>query len=83
MNNREIATALTNATEVEKAEFAQVLSDALVPLGLEDSAEAKRQIVAALDDVTRWAEHTRRAWGQRLDRLAEYLEQEQDDDDPK
>ena len=49
MNNREIATALTHATEVEKAEFAQFLADALVPLGLEDSAAAKRQIVAAFD----------------------------------
>ncbi len=36
---------------------------------------------AALDDVTRWAEHTRRAWEERLDRLAEYLKQEKDDDD--
>jgi DNA-binding transcriptional ArsR family regulator len=36
---------------------------------------------AALDDVTRWAEHTRRAWEARLDRLAEYLKQEKDDDD--
>jgi hypothetical protein len=31
--------------------------------------------------VTRWAEHTRRAWEARLDRLAEYLKQEKDDDD--
>ena len=38
---------------------------------------------AALDDVTRWAEHTRRAWEERLDRLAEYLKQEKDDDDHK
>ena len=35
---------------------------------------------AALDDVTRWAEHTRRAWDERLDRLTEDLEQEKDDD---
>jgi len=38
---------------------------------------------AALDDVTRWAEHTRRAWEERLDRLAEYLRQENEDDDDK
>ena len=49
MNNREIAAALTNATEVEKAELAQVIAAALTPLGLEDSAAAKREIVAAFD----------------------------------
>ena len=40
---------------------------------------------AALDDVTRWAEHTRRVWEARIDRLAEYLKQEPDDanDDDK
>ena len=37
---------------------------------------------AALDDVTQWAEHTRRAWEARLDRLSEYLTQENDHDDP-
>lgn len=35
---------------------------------------------AALDDVTRWAEHTRRAWDERLDRLADYLKETDDDD---
>ena len=35
----------------------------------------------ALDDVTRWAEHTRRAWEARLDRLADYLATDKDDDD--
>ena len=49
MNTREIASALTNATETEKAEFAQFLADALAPLGLDDGAAAKRQIVAAFD----------------------------------
>jgi len=37
---------------------------------------------AALDEVTQWAEHTRRAWEARLDRLSEYLTQENDHDDP-
>ena len=35
----------------------------------------------ALDDVTLWAEHTRRAWEARLDRLADYLATDKDDDD--
>ena len=37
----------------------------------------------ALDEVTRWTEHTRQAWDERLDRLAEYLKKEtaHDDDD--
>lgn len=35
---------------------------------------------AALDDVARWAEHTKQAWESRFDRLAEYLTQENDDD---
>ncbi len=34
---------------------------------------------AALDDVARWAEHTRQAWEARLDRLADYLQQETDE----
>jgi len=49
MSDREIATALTNATEIEKAEFAQFLASALAPLGLQDSDAAKREIVAAFD----------------------------------
>ncbi len=33
----------------------------------------------ALDEVARWAEHTKRAWEARFDRLDEYLKQENDD----
>ena len=29
---------------------------------------------AALDEVTRWAEHTRRAWEDRFDNLDDYLQ---------
>ena len=29
--------------------------------------------VEALDEITAWAEHTRQAWEQRLDRLEDYL----------
>ena len=49
MTSREIAVALTNATETEKAEFAHFLMGALSPLGLEDGDATMRQIVAAFD----------------------------------
>ncbi len=37
----------------------------------------------ALTEVAAWAEHTRRAWEQRFDRLQRYLEQMQDTEQTK
>ncbi|WP_136650383.1 hypothetical protein [Paracoccus aeridis] len=48
MTNNEIAIALTNATEIEKAELAQHLLDALAPHGLVQDEVAKHVIVGAL-----------------------------------
>jgi DNA-binding transcriptional ArsR family regulator len=35
---------------------------------------------APLEDVTRWADHTRQAWESRFDRLGEYLKEMQAED---
>ncbi|MBV0892256.1 hypothetical protein KTN05_10365 [Paracoccus sp. Z118] len=49
MTNNEIRSALTNATEIEKAELAQFLLEALGPHGLMQDEVAKHVIVGALD----------------------------------
>ena len=49
MTNNEIRAALTNATEIEKAELAQFLLEALSPHGLVQDEVAKHVIVGALD----------------------------------
>ncbi|MRX50591.1 hypothetical protein GI374_09060 [Paracoccus sp. S-4012] len=49
----EIATALANATEIEKAEFAAFLTAELARLDLADADAAKRQVVAAFDRYAR------------------------------
>jgi hypothetical protein len=45
----EIAVALGNATENDKAEFAQFLLDALAPHGVVPDASVKRVLVGAMD----------------------------------
>lgn len=49
MITNEIATALTNATENDKAEFAQFLLDALAPHGVTPDSSVKRVLVGAMD----------------------------------
>ena len=51
----------------------------LITRGRDAKRRPSRLRVAALDDVTRWAQHTKQAWEARFDRLADYLEQEDDD----
>ena len=50
MTNNEIALALSRATEIEKAELAQHLLDALAPHGLTHDEVAKHVIVGAPDN---------------------------------
>ena len=49
MITNEIAVALGNATENDKAEFAQFLMDALAPHGITPDGSVKRILVGAMD----------------------------------
>ena len=49
MITNEIAVALGNATENDKAEFAQFLLDAMAPHGITPDGSVKRILVGAMD----------------------------------
>ena len=55
MITNEIAVALRDATENDKAEFAQFLLDALAPHGITPDGSVKRILVGAMDRFA--AEH--------------------------
>lgn len=59
----------------------KVLEEAgLITRGRDAQRRPCRLRPEALQQVTAWAEHTRRAWEERLDRLDEYLRELQDQD---
>ena len=45
----------------------------LIARGRDAQRRPCRLRAEALDEVTRWSQHTRRAWEQRFDRLGDYL----------
>lgn len=47
----------------------------LITRGRDAQRRPCRLRAEALEEVTAWAEHTRRAWEQRFDRLEDYLQQ--------
>lgn len=60
----------------------KVLEEAgLITRGRDAQRRPCRLRPEALQEVTAWAEHTRRAWEERFDRLGEYLAEMQKDGD--
>ena len=57
----------------------------LIARGRDAQRRPCRLRAEALDEVARWAQHTRRGWEQRFDRLDDYLQklQEPEDKTPK
>ena len=55
----------------------------LITRGRDAQRRPCRLRAEALGQVTAWAEHTRRAWEERFDRLGEYLREMQADEETK